>query len=367
MRADRFRNLLSHEGPFVSVHYDNSHDTEDAVAQLELRWRAIRGHLDAHGVGATVAEHLQRAVLGSLPTSGQAGRALVADHAGVVLNEPLLRGPAVPLVRVSALPYLMPFVEHGLTDPTYLLIAVDRTGADVTVHRDGRDEDTTVQGSGFPVHKAAGAETAGYGDPQLRAAEAARQNIREITREITILFDEVDPETVFVVGEVRARHDLLSALPGRVRDRVVTLADGARGSIDTDRLRADVDEHFLLRRNGAIGDAAQRFEAARDGGSGLAAQGLPGVCAALRDGAVDTLIIADLQDRTVVLGEHLSEIAPNADVLSELGAAPTATVRADEALPLLAVSTASELIRIDDRVYPDDGVGAVLRYRRRPA
>ncbi|MGW0160098.1 Rv2629 family ribosome hibernation factor [Mycobacterium sp. NPDC003323] len=367
MRADRFRNLLSRDGPFVSVHYDNSHDTEDAVAQLELRWRAIRDQLEAQGVGAGVSDELQRAVLGNLPPAGQAGRALVADRTGVVLNEPLLRGPAVPLVRVSPLPYLIPVVEHGLLTPTYLVVGIDRAGADLTVHQGDHDRSTTVDGSGYPVHKASGAESAGYGDPQPRAEEAARQNVREVTHELTILCDEVNPDAVFLVGEVRARHDLLTALPARVRDRVVTLQDGARGSIDRTQLHADIDEHFQLRRNAAIDAAAQQFVAARDGETGLAVQGLTGVCAALRDGAVETLIVGELDDRTVVLGEHLSEVAPNADVLSELGAAPTTTVRADEALPLLAVSTASELIRTDERISPRDGVGAVLRYRRRPA
>jgi peptide chain release factor subunit 1 len=61
--------------------------------------------------------------------------------------------------------------------------------------------------------------------------------------------------------------------------------------------------------------------------SGLATEGLGAVCSALRQRAVETLIVP-----------------------SEQGAAPDKTLRADEALPVFAVS----------RISPD-GVGAVSR------
>jgi hypothetical protein len=88
------------------------------------------------------------------------------------------------------------------------------------------------------------------------------------------------------------------------------------------------------------------------------------VTAALRTGAVETLIIGDIGDATVVAGEDLATVAPNPTVLSELGTAPTQVLRADEALPMLAVSTGAALVRIDERIAPAAGVGAVLRGAR---
>jgi peptide chain release factor subunit 1 len=365
MRSDRFRSLLSHDGPFASVYFDDSHDTEDAAAQRELRWRAIREQLEDRGVDDRLCTELQHAVLDGPPPVGRGGRALVAATDGVIVDEPLLRGPSAPVVRASTLPYLVPFVEHGLEHPAYLVVAVDHAGADITVHRQGRITRRSVDGGGYPVHKASSAETSGYGDPQLRTDEAARKNVRAAAEEITAIIDQSAVDVIFIVGEVRARNDLQTVLPERLADRVVTLHDGARTSLDDQQLRHDIDAYFLERRVAAIDDAAQRFTAELGRDSGLATEGLPGVCAALRDGAVETLIIGELADRTVVMGETLAAIAPNADVLSELGAAPTETVRADEALPLLAVSTDAELIRTDERIDPADGVAAVLRYARR--
>ncbi len=55
-------------------------------------------------------------------------------------------------------------------------------------------------------------------------------------------------------------------------------------------------------------------------------------------------------------------MAPNANVLSEQGAAPAKTLRADEALPMFAVSVGAALVRTDERIAPAGGVAAVLRY-----
>jgi hypothetical protein len=80
---------------------------------------------------------------------------------------------------------------------------------------------------------------------------------------------------------------------------------------------------------------------------------------------VETLIIGDIGDATVVAGDDLSTVAPNENVLSELGTAPTQILRADEALPMAAISTGAALIRTDERIAPADGVGAVLRFALR--
>ena len=85
--------------------------------------------------------------------------------------------------------------------------------------------------------------------------------------------------------------------------------------------------------------------------------------AALRDGAVETLIIGDLGDATVVADHtELALLGPDADTVSALGGSADRVLRADEALPLLAVATGASLVRTDERLNPADGIGAVLRY-----
>ncbi len=138
---------------------------------------------------------------------------------------------------------------------------------------------------------------------------------------------------------------------------------GARHSgQDFDKVHQAIEATLIKRQLATIDDAAQRFTAEVGRQSGLAADGLGPVCSGLRQGAVDTLIIGDLGEETVVTDEALTTLAPNADVLSEQGAAAARTLRADEALPMFAVSVGASLVRTDERIAPADGIAAVLRY-----
>jgi hypothetical protein len=362
MQPDRFRSLLTSHGPYCSVYFDDSHDTEDAGTQIELKWRALREQLEQQGAEPALTERIGAVIAEGPPAVGRSGRAVVASADGVLVNEHLIR-PTAPMVRVSPLPYIVPVVEHGEEHPTYVVAAVDHEGGDFAVHRGGAVSATTVDGGGFPVHKASSAESSGYGDPQ-RSAEGARQkNIREVAEALTSLVDDVDPAVVFIVGEVQSRSDFVKDLPDRVASRAVHLSVGARHSgFDDEQLHHEIEQEFQRRRLAVIDQAAQQFPAAIGGQSGLATEGLDGVTAALRAGAVETLIIGDIGDATVVAGDDLTTVAPNENVLSELGTAPTQVLRADEALPMLAISTGAALVRTDERITPKDGVGAVLRY-----
>ncbi|OBB62039.1 hypothetical protein A5757_05460 [Mycobacterium sp. 852013-51886_SCH5428379] len=363
MQSERFRTLAESKGPFASVYFDDSHDTEDAAAQRDLKWRAIRDELDGQGATTEVIETLERVITRTVPAVGRSGRGIVAGPDGVLLNEHLIRPIETPVVRMSTLPYLVPVVEHGAQHATYVIVSVDHAGADIELHRDDAVVSDTVDAGGYPIHKASSAETPGYGDPQRRTMEAGRKNLRAVADELAKLVDEASPEVIFVVGEVQSRSDLMPTLVERVSERVVELDLGARNSgIDEADLRHEVDQEFLRHRLAAIDHAAQQFSQAIGQGSGLAAEGLHGVCAALRAGAVETLIIGDIGDATVVADDGLSAVAPNENVLSEQGAAATQTLRADEALPLFAIQTGAALIRTDERISPDDGVAAVLRY-----
>lgn len=365
MQSERFRPLLTSHGPFGSVYFEDSHDTEDARAQVELKWRDLREQLERQGAEPALTRSIEQAVVTTYPSVGRGARAVVASADGVLVNEHLDE-PTGAVVRVSPLPYIVPVVEHGVEHPSYVVVAVDHAGGDITVHREGTVVTDTVEGEGYPVHKAAGAETPGFGDPQPRAEEARQQNVRAVANRLTSVVDDAAPEAVFVVGEVRSRADLVAELPERVACRAVQLHVGARHSgFDDAALRDAIDQEFQRRRVAANDEAAQRFQAEIGRGSGLATEGLAGVTAALRAGAVETLIIGDLGDATVVADDELATIAPNPNVLSELGAAPTQVLRADEALPMVAITTGANLVRIDERIAPADGIAAILRYSLR--
>lgn len=180
---------------------------------------------------------------------------------------------------------------------------------------------------------------------------------------VTELVDETGAEVVFVCGEVRSRTDIVSALPQRVATRVVQFHAGSQGHrVSESEVKDLVHAEFDRRRQCATADIAERFRSEHGRASGLAAEGLGAVCAALREGDVHTLIVADLHDATVVTGENRATVAPDPDTLSELGEAVHRVVRADEALPFAAVAVGAGLVCVDDLIAPADGVAALLRY-----
>jgi len=351
MESNRFQRLAHAAGPYVSVYFDDSHDTGDAAAQLDARLRDVRKHLEERSVDSATIEMIEQAVRSSHPPVGHSGRAVIARLDGtqseIMLDEHLLRSPTSTLVRVSQLPYLVPVVEHGILHTSYLTAAVDNTGADITVHGGGSHSESVE-------------ETPAHGSPR-RVQESIRKNIRDVADRITHLVDESGAQIVFVTGEVKARAELVAALPERVTEKAVELRGGGRtAGTDEAEVHQEMSEEFHRRRIAVIENAAARFAAGR--GTGLAVEGLNDVTAALRDGAVETLIIGEVGDATVVAVSDLALVAPSADALSALGGAPARVLRADEALPLLAVATGARLICAGEGLHPADGIGAVLRY-----
>ncbi len=362
MDTGRLRPLATAQGPFVSIYLDDSRNTADPEGQLAAIWRDLRKDLEDAGADEDMIATVQKAVLQGRPAVGRQGRAIIATSREVLVNEHLSELPPATIIRLSEYPYVMPLMEFGRRRPAYVFAAVDHLGADITVHQGDSLTTDSVDGGGFPVHKPATSGWNGYGDQQHSAEEAIRMNVRAVADRITEIVDQTGAEVVFVCGEVRSRTDVDSALPDRVRQRVVALHAGARGHrVREDEIRQQVDEEFERRRSATAADIAARFEAEIKRHSGFAAEGLEVVCAELREGAVETLIVTDLADSTVVTGAKRTTIAPDADALSELGESPQRVVRADEALPFAAVCIGAGLIRVD-AISPADGVAAILRY-----
>jgi peptide chain release factor subunit 1 len=342
VQSDRFRQLLDTPGPFASVYFADPDDADDVGAQLEPNWRALRDQLEQQGADESVTAEIEYAVMDLRPPIGRGGRAVVAGATGVVLNEHLLRPAAEPVVRVSELPYLVPIIEHGSEHSHYLLVVVDPTGTFITTNTDVTRRSEMVEAGG------------------RLALHTAADRVSELVHDSSF-------DAIFVVGDVASRSDLLAALPERVRERATSLPIGVRrGGYDFEEIQRAIDTTFLKRRLSVIDGAAARFATEVGRQSGLVAEGLGAVCSALRQGTVDTMIIGEIDDATVVADEGLTTFAPNADALSKQGAAPAKTLRADEALPLLAISVGASLVHTDERIAPADGIAAVLRYAPTP-
>ncbi|MFB9927108.1 Vms1/Ankzf1 family peptidyl-tRNA hydrolase [Amycolatopsis halotolerans] len=362
MDTHELRALLT-DGPFVSVHFDESHDTEDAAKQLRLRLKEIEATLEDQGADRPTVEEVLRAVEESPPPVGPAGRTVVAAHGTVLLDRRLAAPPPAQEARYSALPYFLPTVSHLEEAPAHLVVLVDRTGADIEVHRpDGSVETETVQGQEHPVHKVRGGGPA-HRDIQSHAEQTTRRNLSEVADRIAKAAERVRPRAIVLAGEVQARTELRERLPEPARSLTAEVDAGGRAS-GADRAELDRAVHELLtgQRLRELDDLADRFRAGAGRDSALAVSGLSAVTAALAEANVATLLVGGSGEASVYTGTEPTQVGVAKPRLDALGADDPARRRADEALPYAAVAVGADVVVMDERLDLADGFGALLRH-----
>jgi hypothetical protein len=244
MTTKAIRDLAWAHGPFASVYLPPDSDVPDGPD-----WQVLRRTLACQDGARDLLDALDEAL--SRGTPGE-GRALIANKAGVLVDEPLAWSPSARVARVSDLPYVLPLVpKHAVRAPEASLVAA------------GRAREDTVSGP----------------DAEGRT-----------------LFDQ-----------------------------------------------------FM-------------FESARP--EGPVVQGLRQCAAALRNHNVDALVLTEgaLADRTVwVGGTHRDLVSEAEGDLRALGMAVNCQ-RADEALPMAALSVDAEVLVASADLPLTDGVGVLLRH-----
>lgn len=363
MDTHDLRPLTTTTGPFASVHFDQSHDTEDAAKQLELRLREIKAALSEQDADPETVDAIVAAVEAAPPPVGPAGRSLIAAHGEIVADRRLAAPPTAQEARYSDLPYFLPVVTHADDAPEYVVVLVDRHGADVEVHhRGGTVRDDTVQGAEDDVHKARTGGSA-HRDLQHRTEEAVRHNLEDVATAVAKTVERTDARLVVLAGEVQARAELLGLLPEPVR-AIAEETDAGGRAAGADRAELDEHVHELLagRHLRELDDLADRFRAETGRGSGLAVSGLEAVTAALSESNVATLLVGDPGDAEVLTGPEPTQVGVAAPRLAALGATEPAPHRADEALPYAAVAVGADVVVMDERLDLPGGFAALLRH-----
>ncbi|GAB3728043.1 hypothetical protein GCM10027598_48280 [Amycolatopsis oliviviridis] len=357
------REVVGREGPFASVYFDNSHDTEDAVGQLDLRWRSIRERLVEEGAEKRTLAALDAAVADAPPAQGKAGRALIATGDEVLLDEQLTAPPFREVARVARQPYLLPLLRLTPAVVPHVVVVADKTGADLFGFDQEGAERRTVEGEDHPVHKVRGGGSA-YWSIQRRVEAVVERNAAEVARAAVELADSTRAEVLILAGEVQARALVRDELPPRGKEKVVELEEGSRASgSDPDALESEVRrvlaEHAESRRQ----DVIDRFRTEQGRDNGLAADGLARTAAALRSGAVETLLIDgdSLLDRIVWTADDPTQVAIAKEDLRFSEAESPTDHRADEALPAAALVEGADVVPVSGEGLAE-GVGAILRF-----
>jgi hypothetical protein len=362
MRVEQLRQLVHEQGPFASVYLDVSHDTEDAVTQNELRWRAAESRLRENGADPATLRATRGAVLGQ-PAVGKAGRAVIAAHGTVLAVEDLPQPPPTDVVRFSDLPYLLPLLSNAAPAIPHVVVLADKVDGELqAVDRTGNAmSSVSVQGRDHPVHHVAGGGFA-HRSMENRAEQTVKNNAKDIAERAVRLVEQVDAALVVLAGTVSARTAINTELPEYVQ-RLVTEVDidANRVGLDSPELTGQVDR--LLAQRQAEQDALSLDRLHTGEAHGSACAGLDGVVAALRAAAAEAVLVTDpvLTGRTVWLGKDHSQIAVRRAELPE-AADELTEQRADEAIPLAALATAADVLVLSGEAAVTDGVAALLRF-----
>jgi len=357
------RPLYEGSGGYVSVYLDTSRDAEDPASAVDLRWRSARGRLASAGADDATLD----ALAGVMTSQGAPGRAAFGRGGEVVLTEPLPHPPRREIARLAPLPHVMPLLaQRGPRVPHLQVMARHDGGEIASVTGAGLVEDEEVTGTGWPVHK-----TKGGGWAQLRyqrsTEEAWETNAKELAGRVTAGAREVGAELIVVGGDPVARTLLVRQLgPDLAAITVVIDREVTADSEQVAQAAYQAVADHIERRS------RERFEhwrtqLAHDRG----VAGLAATMAALRDGGVAELVIADHPESagTAWIGPGGTDLAEAAAELTGRGVPDPVADRADAALARALATTDASLYFLPGELAtgpeaPQDGVGATLRFPR---
>lgn len=366
--------LLGRPSPFTTVYLDVTRADAAGEAEAADRWKAVRRQLERDGAPAGVLDEIGELVATPTGVRGPHGRVIVSDAHSVVVDRVLAEPPAQAHAVYGPVPALLPAVRAADQTVTYLLVEVDRNGADLTwasggsVRTSGGPEVETVEGGHDDVHKTR--EGGLDRRSQTRAEDSWQRNAEAVAVVLDKRVAERSPDVVVLTGDGRAVGLVRDAVAQHVGEVLVEVPGGARGDgVNQDAFDvrvAGVLKSFRTRRRDAVLD---RFREAQGRGEG-AVTTLDDVIEVLRRGQVSELVLhvdalaQGLSERQLWVGDEPLQLASSSADLAAIGVSDGARqLPADVALVRAAIGQDAGLTFAENgSVDLVDGIGAVLRW-----
>jgi hypothetical protein len=368
IRLDSFTELLATPGRYATAFLDATRSKELGPQEVDTRWRDLRRSFEELGADEATLAAMQAAVGGHADVAGPHGQLLVGSGGTVLLDVALPDPPVQQIARLAPLPHLMPMVAQLGRQVPYVLVLVDRTGADVSVHGTGDDSSRSVQGDSTDVAAGVGG---GRRRDEHHAVNLWEASTRDVAAAVESAVRRSGAQAVVVAGEPDARSALHEALGAPARDLVVQLEHGGRGAGgDREKLQSAIDEAVARVAAAQDQQVVDRYaeaagRAAAGVGDVLAASGLADTVAALRQAQVETLLIVDDPSSTALawVGPEPVHLALTAEELTELGVREPVQDRLDAALVRAAAGTDAAIVTLaPGQLELTHGLGATLRY-----
>lgn len=333
----------------------------DVQARLDIRTKDISRQLEQAELPANVVAQVAETVQGLV---GEDGIGIVADRNGVLTSSLATVDEDAEVVQVEGLPRYVPFVRDRFVNRPHVVVRCDRVGAHIArVDRGEILRDIEVIGDDEHVQKVS---AGGWSQRrfQNRAEHTWDENAKEIAEAIVAEADAIDAELVVVTGDERAVQLVAGHLPERLQDRLV---------LDDHQPFDDVSDAVVFQRamtlvKDRVGrelvDVLERFAEHRGRREG-AAEEIGDVLAALRQGAVETLLVSgDSGDIVHVAKEQPMQLATDAQAITDLGFDDVVEARLTDAAIQSALAGGARVMIVPEHGPngPEGALGAILRF-----
>jgi hypothetical protein len=362
VEAPDLADLIRRAGPFLSVFLNTERHMADPAQRSLARWKTVRQDLPQKVVPDAILELITE-IVPEAHLEGD-GLAVIADANQILHVE---HGPAVGMndeATWGPIPRLFPIIRWRQSEPTYLVVMTDRTGADISGFRRGSPElHAEVEGEDNEIRKvqAGGWSQRRY---QQRAEDSWEKNAEQVAERVIRLADQIKPAFVAVAGDVRAVALLRDSLPERVAEVVHVVEKEIPRKLEKDDpvpedVWALVQQH--VRETGEA--LLARFQEER-GQHDTAVEGLDATTRALAMAQVAVLLIAEgsEDDHQLWFGSNPSMLAATDQELKDLGVDSPEQGPAPDVLVRATLGTGAAVRMLEDAKVIDEGVGALLRW-----
>lgn len=377
MKLDSLKPLLHHHGPLTTVCLDATRGEEAGNRGLRSRWNGLRQTLEQAGAPDATLQVLDEVVMRPTHVSGMHGRYVVLAGSEVVYDRVLADPPVRDEASHDGTPPLLPAVRAVDESVHYLLVEVDRQGADLTWSSSGAHGATLdhdqVDGGHDVLHKFGGGGWS-HRRFQARVEDSWERNAEAVAQELDRLVAEHRPEIVLLTGDVRAVPLVRERVGQQVGEVLAEVPGGSRADgVNEDAFRARLEEALERHRARRREVVAEQMREALGRGDGAVTE-LGDVVDVLRRGQVAELVVlqdaagssvARLTERRLWVGPEPLQLGGSRDDLAALGVPDDAAreVRADVAVLRAALAQdAGFTFALEGSVDLVDGIGALLRW-----
>lgn len=359
------RELYKLDGPVVSVHLDTSREDQDAEKRIDVEWRRLRRELARQGAHEPTLDALEERLVMAPHVVGPQGEALFAEAGHVAQAHVMARPPAASGARLLPIADPLELVVDRDHQVPYVLVAVDRQGADIDGFAVGEHDPATQHTfNGGTLHitkvRGGGISSQHY---HRRTENLWDRNTREAAQFVAEAMDAVGARLVLVGGDDKAAALLRDHLDGLARDADIETVSGGRadvGALKSLRASADAAVEQAMRRSHE--QVLERFADALT--DERAVEDIAAVKAMLAAGRVEVLLLAaDRSGDPELWGSRTDPMTVATDPAG-LATAAEGLFQAPAAALLLraAAESGAQFTELLPDARAEHGVGAILRY-----